>query len=339
MILEKLSNINAAPGNEKAIRELIYNEIKEFVDDYKIDPLGNLHVYQDNKSDKSILITAHMDEVGLIVKKIEENGLIRVAPMGGVNPTILPGTSVTIGENSIPGIAGMKSVHLLSKEARKKNPTYSDVFIDVGATSKKDINDINIGDYVFFDSEFCDNENCYFGKAFDDRVGCSAIIDILKKRYKDINISVVFTVQEEVGLRGGKVASFGKDFIFNLNLEGTISSDREIDNYYTPVTELGEGPVLTFMDKTIITNKKLLKFVQEIATKNGIKYQFKREVAGGTDAGAIHLEGIGHLSVTIATPIRYIHSAWGVLNKKDYENYIELAKKILENAKNFNLGE
>ena len=152
-------------------------------------------------------------------------------------------------------------------------------------------------------------------------------------------IVATYTVQEEVGLRGGATAAYGhENLLFNLNLEGTTCSDRELKKTYSPSTEIGRGPAITFMDRTTITNRTLLDFVVSIAEKNKIPYQFKRTVTGGTDTGTIHLSGEGIPSITVSVPVRYIHAPWSILYAKDYEYYKTLVKAIVKEAGTFHRG-
>jgi putative aminopeptidase FrvX len=193
---------------------------------------------------------------------------------------------------------------------------------------------------VYYRSRFFTQNNCYYGKAFDDRAGCSAVTEVLKSYKGDkrpgISIIATYTVQEEVGLRGGATAAYGlRDIQFNLNLEATTCSDREIKKTYSPSTVSGEGPAISFMDRTSIAQRKLVDFVTEVADKRRIPYQFKKTVTGGTDSGAIHLTEEGVPSITVSVPVRYIHAPWGILNIKDFKNYIALAKAVVQEAENF----
>jgi len=332
LILENYSNALGGGGDEKEIRELIYKDIKEYAKNIKIDPLGNLQGVQNKKTDKFILLTAHMDEVALIVEKIESSGLISFKSLGGFVEKILPGTNVVVGKDKIPGIIGLKSYHIMSQSERETSPTIKNLFIDIGASSDKEVN-CKPGDIIYFTSKFFEQNDCYFGKAFDDRAGCSAITSILKDNEAKLSIAFSYNTQEEVGLRGGAVCAWNfENIVFNLNLEGTTCSDRDLDKNYSPSTELNKGPAITIMDRTSIANRKLLEFVCDIAEKNSIPYQFKQTVTGGTDAGYIHKTKEGIPSITLSVPVRYIHSPWGIISKYDYENYIKLAKLIVNNA-------
>ncbi|MCX8058644.1 MAG: M42 family peptidase [Spirochaetes bacterium] len=333
ILLEKYSNLTGGGGDEKEIRDQIYKDIKNYVSEIKIDPLGNLKGVQLKENKNSyILLTAHMDEVSLIVEKVDSNGLISFKAIGGFVEKILPGTNVFIGKDKIPGVIGLKSYHIMSQAEREKAPDIKSLFIDVGASSDKEAS-VKPGDMIYFNSKFFIQNDHYFGKAFDDRAGCTAITEILKDNSSKVSIAFSYNVQEEVGLRGGAVCAWEpENIIFNLNLEGTTCSDRELEKENSPSTELGKGPAITIMDRTSIVNRKLLDFVIDIAEKNKIPYQFKQTVTGGTDAGYIHITKEGIPSITISVPVRYIHSPWGIINKNDYENYLKLAKLIVNNS-------
>jgi putative aminopeptidase FrvX len=340
LLLEKYSNICAAAGDEQVIRSLIRKEIESSVDEVSISPLGNLTAIKKGKDpSRSVLLTAHMDEVAFIVKSIEKSGLIKFYTIGGLEAKILPATSVLIGNKRVPGVIASKSYHIMSDEERKKVPEMKELFIDIGAGSKDEVKDVSPGDYMYFRSEFFFQNKLFFGKAFDDRAGCAALSELLKsynQGHPIISLIAIFTVQEEVGLRGGATAAFGlKAVSFNLNLEGTTSSDRELKKSYSPGTELGKGPAITFMDRTTITHRKLFDFVVSVAEKYKIPFQLKKAVVGGTDAGLIHLTEEGVPSVTVSVPVRYIHAPWNIMNKVDFENYISLAKAVVKESSQF----
>ena len=341
MIIEKYSNICSAGGDEEEIRNCIKKDVKGHADELKVSPLGNLTAVKKGSRDgKSILLTAHMDEVAFIVKSIEKEGLIKFYPIGGLLTKTLIGKDVQVGKKKLPGVISHKTFHFMTPEERKKVPAQKELSIDVGASSKEEVKDVSPGDYVYFRSEFFTQNNCYFGKAFDDRAGCSALTEILKSYKGDkrpgFSIIAIYTVQEEVGLRGGATAAYGKrDIRFNLNLEATTCSDREIKKTYSPSTVSGEGPAISFMDRTSIAQRKLLDFVMEVAGKHRIPCQLKKTVTGGTDSGAIHLTEEGVPSITVSVPVRYIHAPWGILNIKDFKNYIALAKALVQEAENF----
>lgn len=336
--LEVYSNINAASGDEAKIVEQIKKDIKDKVKDIEINPIGNLIAKLAGKTKKNVLLTAHMDEVALMVRDIEENGLIKFSAIGGFIPKILPATQVIIGNKKIPGAIAIKTLHFSSAAELSMADEIRDMYIDIGASSKAEANGVQVGDYIYFTSKFFRQGNYLFGKAFDDRAGCCAITETILQGPYDVSIYASYNVSEEVGLRGGYVCAFDvENLLFNLNLEGTTCSDRELEQTYSPSTELGKGPAFTIMDNSSIANRKLLDFAVEIAKKNNIPYQFKRTVTGGTDSGVISLTQSGVASITLSVPVRYIHAPWSIIHQQDYENYIKLAVAIVKEAHNFKL--
>ncbi len=336
--LEKYSNINAGSGDEKDIVEQIKKDIKEKVKDIEINPIGNLIAKLEGKNKKNVLLTAHMDEVSLMVRDIEENGLIKFSAIGGFIPKILPATEVIIGSKKIAGAIAIKTLHFSSPNELSTADEIKDMYIDIGASSKNEVSGIEPTDYIYFRSKFFKQGDYLFGKAFDDRAGCCAITETLLAGPYDLSLYASYNVSEEVGLRGGYVCAFDVENIhFNLNLEGTTCSDRELEKTYSPSTELGKGPAFTIMDNSSIANRKLLDFAISVAKKNNIPFQFKRTVTGGTDSGAISLTQKGVASITLSVPVRYIHAPWSIIHKDDYENYIKLAIAIVKEANNFKL--
>ncbi|HPC38986.1 MAG TPA: hypothetical protein PLF21_06710 [Exilispira sp.] len=336
--LEIYSNINAGSGNEENIVDQIKKDIKGKVKDIEINPIGNLIAKLPGKTNKNILLTAHMDEVSLMVRDIEENGLIKFSPIGGFIPKILPATEVIIGKKKIAGAIAIKTLHFSSPAELSTADEIRDMYIDIGASSKAEANGVQIGDYIYFKSKFFKQGSYLFGKAFDDRAGCCAITETILSGPYDVSIYASYNVSEEVGLRGGYVCGFDvENLLFNLNLEGTTCSDREVEQTYSPSTELGKGPAFTIMDNSSIANRKLLNFAIEVAKKNNIPYQFKRTITGGTDSGAIALTESGIASISLSVPVRYIHAPWSIIHQQDFENYIKLAIAIVKEAHNFKL--
>ncbi|MFN3412177.1 MAG: M42 family metallopeptidase, partial [Exilispira sp.] len=324
--LEIYSNINAGSGDEDKIVEQIKKDIKGKVKEIEINPIGNLIAKLEGRVKKNVLLTAHMDEVSLMVRDIEENGLIKFSAIGGFIPKILPATQVIIGNKKIPGCIAIKTLHFSSPTELSNADEIRDMYIDIGASSKAEANKVQIGDYIYFTTKFFKQGDYLFGKAFDDRAGCCAITEIILKGPYDVSIHASYNVSEEVGLRGGYVSAFDvENLVFNLNLEGTTCSDRELEQTYSPSTELGKGPAFTIMDNSSIANRKLLDFAIRVAKNNNIPYQFKRTVTGGTDSGAISLTQKGVASISLSVPVRYIHAPWSIIHRQDFENYIKLA--------------
>ncbi|HNV44164.1 MAG TPA: hypothetical protein PKH20_05400 [Exilispira sp.] len=335
-MLERYSGANSGSGDEENIVKEISKDLKDKVKDISRNPLGNLIAKVPGKSKKNVLLTAHMDEVCLMIREIDENGLIKFAPIGGIIPKILPATAVTIGRKRVPGIIAIKTLHFSSKAELDTADEIRDMYIDVGASTKAEVKGVEVGDYIYFTTKFTRQGDYIFGKAFDDRAGCVAISEVLCNAPYNVSLYASYNVSEEVGCRGGYVSAYDvPDLLFSLNFEGTTCSDREVKPTYSPSTELGLGPAFTIMDNSTITNKKLLDWAISVARKSNIPFQFKRTVTGGTDSGVISLTQSGVPSITLSLPVRYIHAPWAIVNRFDLENYIKLAIAIINEADSF----
>lgn len=269
MLLKRLTEASGVSGNEREVRNIIIEEIKDYVDDLKIDRLGNIIAFKEGtKGSKKLMITAHMDEVGLMVIDIDDKGLIKFTTVGGIDKRILVSKPVIIGDNKIPGVIGSKPIHLQKKNEREKAIDIDSLYIDIGVDSKEEASKlVNIGDYVAFDSKYIEfGDNLVKAKALDNRVGCSLLIELLKE-IDDVSFYAVFTVMEEVGLRGAGPAAYAVDPDISIVLEGTLCYDvPEMDSHLVP-TYIKKGPAISLMDRTTIFNKALREKIVEIANK------------------------------------------------------------------------
>ncbi|AZR72833.1 peptidase M42 [Anoxybacter fermentans] len=331
MLLKRLTEAAGLPGMEDEVRNLIKEEVKDLVDDMRTDALGNLITYKKGKVDGPVvMLAAHMDEIGLMITHINKNGLLRFKPLGGIDPRVLVSKKVLIGPKKVPGVIGSKPIHLQNNDERKHAIPLDKLYIDIGAKNKEEAEKlVKIGDGAVFDTKFAEvGEGCVKGKAFDDRVGCSILIELLKRKY-DVSIYAVFTVQEEVGLRGASVVAYDLDPDLALVFEGTTASDVPDMSEHQYSTSLGEGPAISLMDRSVIADRRIVQGLVETARENGLKYQFRRTNFGGTDAGRIHLTKEGIPSAVISVPCRYIHSPVSLMNLNDYNTLIELVDKYL----------
>jgi endoglucanase len=340
MLLRDLTEKVGVSGNEEQIREYIKDKIKDYCDDIKIDVMGNLIAYKksNKRNSKNVIISAHMDEVGFMVTKITDKGFLKFKSVGGIDDRILLSKKVVIGNEKIKGVIGLKAIHLQNEEERKKPVKISDMYIDIGASSKEEAKKkINLGDYGTFLSNYVEfGDRLVKAKALDDRVGCSIIIELLKNTYP-CNIYACFTVQEEVGLRGAMTAAYGIDADLALILECTTSCDVPDVGEHESVTTIGEGPAISIIDRATYSDKRLNNYIKEQAENKRISYQYKRGIFGGNDAGKIHLSKTGIPSCSISVPCRYIHSPISVMSIKDYDNTFKLAQAFLENIENVDL--
>ena len=340
-LLKKLCETPGISGYEERIQKVIRKELEKVTDEVKVDKLGNVIGIKKAKktsgksSPKKVMIAAHMDEIGFMVRFIDKEGFLRFVPVGGFDPKTLIAQRVVVhGRKDIGGVIGSKPIHILEEEERKKVPKIKDLFIDVGLKKDEVSKIVKPGDFVTLDRNFKElNDQIITAKALDDRAGVYVMIESLK-RVKDweIDIYAVATVQEEVGLRGAIVSSFSVDPDAGIALDVTIASDLPGAKEEERVTNLGEGTAISLMDSHTISNKKLVDFLRNIAEDNKIKYQTDILLGGGTDAGAIQRSKSGVPVCTVSIPTRYIHSVVEMCNKEDIENSIKLMVKFLENA-------
>jgi putative aminopeptidase FrvX len=335
MLLEKLSNARGVSGNEAEVREILIQAIQDHVTEYRVDTLGNLIAYKKASGTRArktirVMLAAHMDEVGLMIVHHESNGHLRFRKVGGIDDRVLLSKTVLIGKDKIPGVIGAKPIHLLKPSERQQVVESDSMTIDIGAKSKEEAQElVKLGDYATFATTFSSIGNdCVKGKAFDDRAGCAALVEILKRDYP-FDVYGVFTAQEEVGARGARVAAYAIEPTYAFALEGTVCDDLPKEKDESPVTRVGGGPAITFADNSLISDRRLVNLLVETARENKIPYQFKQAVAGGTDAGRIALIKEGVPSVAVSVPTRYIHSPVSLLNKHDLEYLIALMIKAL----------
>lgn len=338
-LLERLSNEFGPSGRERAVRSLIKAEIEPLVDRLEVDALGNLIAFKAGSGPEprlKVMLAAHMDEIGLMITEIGKNGLLSFRTIGGIDSRMLLAKRVLVGDDRVPGVIGAPVPHLQTAESARKVPDVDDLGIDIGAENDKAADGkVKIGDYAVFATRFAELSAdpawpTVRGKAFDDRAGCTALIDLLADRYP-VDLYAVFTVQEEVGLRGARVAAYRVEPDAALALEGTVCDDlpQPPDEDRSPVTRLGDGPALTLMDRSLVSHPGLLRLLQETAAAEGIGIQYKAPGLGGTDSGAIHLTRAGVPAVTVAVPCRYIHSPAGILNLNDLRNTVLLVGAAL----------
>jgi len=335
--LEKLSNACGVTGREEEVRNLMIKLMKPYVDEIIVDKLENvIAVKKGKKSSPKVMLAAHMDEVGLMVKTITKKGFLRFTKMGGIDDRILLAQKMRVytRKGSLHGIIGSKPPHIQKEEERKKVVAYDELFIDIGAESREDAGamGVKIGDPVGFDVKYAQiGKDIVIGKAFDDRVGCAIMIETLKQVGKtNCTICAVGTVQEEVGLRGAATAAFGVDPDVGIALDVTVAGDvpsvRDVDTSL----KMGKGPVLTVADSGLITHPKVLRLLLDVAEENKIAYQLETGLPGSTDAARISLTRQGVPSGTVSVATRYIHSPASMLSLKDAENSAKLTAAAIQ---------
>ena len=309
------------------------------MDRLEVDALGNLITYKAGDGPEPrlrIMLSAHMDEVGFMITKIEKSGMLRFAGVGGPDQRTLFGKRVLIGDERLPGIIGAPPPHLLSRDQLNRIVPIDELTIDIGASGDKEASGkVKVGDYATFATRFSVlSADPAFptvrGKAFDDRVGCTVLIGLLAERYP-VDIIGLFSVQEEVGLRGARVAAYRTEPDAAIALEGNTCDDtpRLPDDEATPVTRVGDGPAITIMDRSFFTHPGLLRLFRETAAAEAIPIQYRAPGFGGTDTGAIHLSRAGVPCIQTGIPCRYIHGPASILNMNDLTNTVRLAGAAL----------
>jgi endoglucanase len=332
MILKQLSEAFGPSGNEKAVRAILREALDGHVDRMWVDALGNLHTEKQGAGPEPmrVLVTGHMDEVGLMVVGHDDGGGLKIRAIGGIDPRVLPGAGVLVGPDRVPGVIGLKPIHLLERGEGDKVTRIEQLAVDVGASGKDEAQKLApVGTTVVFDTQFQELGPTVKGKAFDDRAGCAVLVELLTGEPLPHTLHGVFTVQEEVGLRGARVAAYVSQPDCAFALEGTIADDFPKDKDTSPTTELGKGPAITVMDRSFTAHRGLLRLLTETADEQGIPYQFKQPGIGGTDAGVIHFAREGIPCATVAVPCRYIHSPVGLLNLQDFEHTVHLMRESL----------
>jgi putative aminopeptidase FrvX len=332
MILRELSDAFGVSGNEDDVRSIVLDAVRDHVDQIKIDAMGSVLAVKHGtgQDPMRVMLAAHMDEIGLMVVGHDDNGFLKVRAVGGIDSRLLPGTLLAVGSDRIPGVIGIKPIHLLDSGEADKAPKIEDLAVDVGAKSKDEAEKLApLGTYATFATRFRELESTVSGKAFDDRAGCAVLVELLRGEPFTFDLHAAFTVQEEVGLRGARVAAFAIDPDCAFALEGTIADEIPKEKDVSPTTELGKGPAITVMDRSFIADRRLVQLLIRTAEEQDIPYQIKQPGLGGTDAGAIHLAREGVPSATVAVPSRYIHSPVALLSLDDFDNTVRLMRESL----------
>ena len=330
-LMKELCALPGPSGCEDAVRAFVLKRVKPFADEIRTDAIGNVMVFRKGRKalDRPVAVCAHMDEVGVIIKKITGDGMLKFGFVGGVDPRVVIGRPVRFGD--VPGVIGIKAVHLTTAAERRTMPKTKNLYIDIGATSRAAAEKlVSLGDYGVFDSAVVEfGDGLIKAKAIDDRVGCAALLRLLEDE-PPVDTWFCFTVQEETGLRGAASMAFALDPGFAMVLEGTTAADLAEVKGADAVCRVRGGVVLPFMDGATIYDAALFELLRDACTKRGIPWQTKTRVAGGTDAGRIHRSRAGVRVCAAAAPVRYIHSPSSVAAKADCEAVLAAARAFLE---------
>lgn len=331
-LLERLCTADGISGEENAVRDIILEEIKPYSDEITVDNIGNILVFKKGRQapKKKLLISAHMDEVGFIVTDITKDGMIKFSAVGGIDNKAAFAKQVRIGKNKISGVVNAKPIHLLKADERKKNPPINSLCIDIGAKNKAEAEKyVNLGDMICFDSPYENKDGRIIGKALDDRFGCLVLVEMLKSELPyDMYFS--FVVQEEIGLRGAKVAAYTVNPDSAIVVEATTAADVPFADGEKKVCCVGNGAVVSFMDRSTIYDKEYYKLAMKAADIVGVKTQTKTMIAGGNDSGAIHCSRGGVRTIAVSVPCRYLHSSSSIISTEDAEAVFAVVNKTAE---------
>jgi len=334
MLLKALTEAFGVSGDEQEVRDILREHISPHCDEVETDALGNLVAIKRGSEDgPKVMIAAHMDEIGLMVTSIEKTGFLRFSPIGGVDPRVLVSKAVHVGKGRIPGVIGAKPIHLQKREEADSPFELDALLIDIGAKDKDEAEKlVKLGDGIVFATRYQDiGSNRAKAKAFDDRVGCAVLAEILSMdRRWDLSLQAVFTSQEEVGARGAQVAAYRLEPDLAIALEGTTASDVPGSKEHQYSTALGKGPAITHADASFVADPRIVRRLVEAAEAANIPFQMRELVVGGTDAGRIHLLREGIPAGAVSVPTRYIHSPVSIIDRSDYENATKLVAAFLD---------
>ena len=328
--LAELSNLPGVSGDEGAVRRYIKEKLAPVCDEIIVDTMGNLFAHKKKEGRPIVALTAHMDEVGMLITKIRDDGELEY-DHAGLDCRVMPGRRVRVGKDGVPGVIGTKPIHLQSDEDYESSVPHKDLTIDIGAKDKDDAAKyVSVGDYACFTTKFSEfGEGLMCGKALDDRVGCTALMELIKEDF-DCDLWACFTVQEEAGLRGANLVADRVKPDIVLNFEGTTANDMPDAKGHETVTTVGRGPAITFMDGDTVVRPAMFDALREAAKAEGIPFQLRRGTNGRTDIGRIHPDMGGCLAGGISVPCRYIHSAMSVASQEDLIDAIRLGGAFLK---------
>ena len=333
-LLKQISETPGAPGFEGQIRNLVIQKVSPLADKTTVDNLGNVVAFKKGKNRKKIMIAAHIDEIGLMVNHIDKNGFVKFHPLGGFDPKTLSSQRVIIhGKKDIIGVIGSKPIHLMKPDERKKSVELSDFFIDTGLSQKDLEKIVEPGNPITRERELIEMGACVNGKSLDNRISVYIVLEALRELKKEIlpyDLFTVFTVQEEVGIRGAQVATLEIQPDFGFAVDTTIAFDVPGAADHEMVTKLGEGAAIKIMDSSAIADYRMIQFMKNTAKQHKIKWQTEILPAGGTDTAHVQrMTKSGAIAGAVSVPTRHIHQVIETIHKKDIEACIKLLKHCI----------
>jgi endoglucanase len=328
-LLAKICKTPGAPGFEQKVRALVLEELEGLVDQVEVDNMGNVYAIKKGKADKKVMIGAHMDEIGFMVTHIDDKGFIRFHTLGGFDPKTLTAQRVIIhGKKDVIGVMASKPIHVMTADERNKVAKLSDYFIDTGLTPEEVKDLVKIGDSVTREREFIEMGQCVNSKSLDNRLAVFILIEMFKNlKGKEVPYDIygVFTVQEEVGVRGANVSALKINPDFGFGLDTTIAFDLPGAAAHEMITKLGEGTAIKIMDASTICDYRMVEFMKNTADKHKIKWQPEILTAGGTDtAGIQRMTQGGSIAGAVSIPTRHLHQVIEMANKSDIQASIDL---------------
>lgn len=327
-LLKAICEIPGAPGYEHVIRDFVTKEIRPLVDELSVDKMGNVISIRRGRERRKVMVAAHMDEIGFIITHIDDKGFLRFHTLGGFDPKTLTSQRVIIhGKKDVIGVMGSKPVHIMTPEERTKPILVTDFFIDTGMSKEEVENLIPVGSPVTRQRELIEMGNCVNCKSIDNRISVFILIEALRNLPANIpyDFYAVFSVQEEVGLRGAAVAAHHIEPDFGLGLDTTVAFDTPGARPHEMITRLGEGAAIKIMDSSTICDPRMIAYLKQTADRNSIKWQPEILPAGGTDTAAIQRNGkTGSIAGAISIPTRHIHQVIEMADKNDIKGCTDL---------------
>ena len=331
-LLKRLCLLNGVSGDEGEVRAFLRAQAEPYADSIRTDALGNLIVFKKGAkaTGNRLLLAAHMDEVGLIITHVTDDGFLKFGFVGGVDRRIAIGKPVVLGPDRMPGIISLKAIHLTDKAELKKVPKMDSLYIDIGAGSREEaLKKVPLGTYGSFVSQPEEFGDGFFkARAIDDRIGCAIMLELLKEELP-LDVTFAFTAQEEVGTRGAFGAAFSVTPQVALVLETTTAADLPGVDSHRRVCAPGKGPVISYMDGSTIYDRGLFEDLRRLAEDNGIPWQTKEYIAGGNDARTIQRTKQGVRVAAMSAATRYLHAPSSVASVADFKNMLELTRLFL----------
>jgi putative aminopeptidase FrvX len=335
-LLERLCNACAVSGNESEVRKIVLEQVKPYASEVRVDALGNVLAIRRGQASQPlrVMAAAHMDEVGLMLVDDEGGGFFRFDVIGGLNADQLVARPISVGREHVPGVIG-RPLRISENDDRDEKFSLDELRVDVSPDNAKRV---KVGDYATFTTAFARMGPSLRAKALDDRIGVATLIELLRNAPPNIDLLAAFTVQEEVGLRGARVAGYALNPDLALILDCTPARDLPVWEGDAPGTErentlyntrLGAGPAIYISDASTIHDPRLVRHLVETAEQLGIPYQIRQPGGGGTDAGAVHRQRLGIPSVSMSVPGRYIHTPATIVRLEDWKNTLRLAGAAL----------